>query len=75
MVQIKMNLQSNIKTLMKRDGWSNRRLAAAVGATHQQVDRWRHGEFPHIGYILRMMKVTGWKVEEMFEESKEEENA
>lgn len=66
----RVSVRSNIGKLLESEGRTKVWLAGQIGATKQQVSSWCHpdGPIPHIGYIMRIMKATGWTLEQMFEE-------
>lgn len=71
-MRTKIKIVCNLRTLMERDGIKQVDVVRDIGATKQQVSRWRlHGEIPHVGYVLRMHDKYGWTLREMFEEKEE----
>lgn len=73
--KLKIKVHCKIGELLKEEGRSQQWLADKIGAKRQQVNNWcsNKGSMPSIGYILKMQKVTGWSLEQMFEEIKKEE--
>jgi hypothetical protein len=74
-VQMKVKAKCKIGELMKRDDIKQAWLANAISqgldnpVSTQLISDWSNGRgTPAHGYVLRMMKVTGWRYEEMFEE-------
>ena len=71
-MQTKFKVIFNIEFLMKRDNIKQIRIAEAIGATRQQINRWIKGEMPHVGYVLRLHEAYGWTLREMFREEESE---
>lgn len=66
------NIRCNLDKLIKENGIKQSWLAEKVGATKQQMNAWvKNRSLPSIGYILIIIKVTGWKLEDIFEEVEE----
>lgn len=69
----KPKVRCKIGDLLKEEGRSQTWLADKIEATRQQINSWcnEDGPTPSIGYIMRIQKITGWTLEQMFEEIKE----
>lgn len=68
-LKLKIKVRCKIGELLKTEGRSQTWLADKIDTTPQLVNDWCKGKYvPSIGYILRIMKATGWKLEDMFEE-------
>lgn len=68
-IKLKIKVRCKIGELLKSEGRSMTWLAGQIEATPQLVNDWCKGKYtPHVGYILRIIKATGWKIEDMFEE-------
>lgn len=64
-----MKIRNRLRQLLDRDGKRPVDVWKPIGATRQQFGKWlRNDEQPSIGYVLRIYRVTGWTLEEMFEE-------
>ncbi len=73
-MQRKFYVRNNFAALLDRDTLRRSYLISSIGATKQQFSRWvLNLEQPHVGYVLRIAKLTGWTIEEMFEERGEQE--
>lgn len=59
-----------LNEMLEKEGRTKAWLARQIGATKQQMNNWcsEEGSIPSIGYILRIMKVTGWRLEDLVEE-------
>lgn len=67
--KVKIQVRCNIGLLLKTEGRSQTWLAEQIGATAPMVNDWCKGKTnASIGYILRIQKVTGWTLDQMFEE-------
>lgn len=66
----KIKVKCNIGYLLEKEGRTQSWLAKQIGASKQQMNNWcsEDGSIPNIGYIMRIQKATGWRLEEMFEE-------
>lgn len=66
---MKIKIRCLIGELLKAEGRSQTWLAEKIGATSPMVNDWCNGrKNPSIGYIMRIQKVTGWTLDQMFEE-------
>jgi plasmid maintenance system antidote protein VapI len=66
---VKVKVRCLLGEKLKSEGRSQTWLAEQIGTHPPMVNDWVKGKAtPSIGYILRICKVTGWKVEELFEE-------
>jgi DNA-binding XRE family transcriptional regulator len=67
--KLNFSIRCNIGALLKAEGRSQTWLAKQIKVPSRMVSDWCNNRYsPHIGYILRIIKVTGWKLEDMFEE-------
>lgn len=67
--KVKVKVRCNIGELLKNEGRSQTWLAERIGTTPPKVNDWcQNKSNPSIGYIMRIQKVTGWTLEQMFEE-------
>lgn len=68
-VRVKIKVRCLIGELLKIEGRSQTWLADQIKATPPLVNDWCNGRGnPSIGYIMRIQKVTGWTLDQMFEE-------
>lgn len=70
-LKLKIKVRCKIAELLEAEGRKQTWLAAQIEATPGMVNDWCKGKYlPHVGYILRIQKVTGWTIDQMFEEEK-----
>lgn len=68
-LKVKIQVRCNIGLLLRKEGRSQTWLAEQIGATAPMVNDWCKGKTnPSIGYILRIQRITGWGLEDMFKE-------
>lgn len=66
---LKFKLHNNFAALLERDHLKQVEVWKRIGSTKQQFSYWvKNIKQPHVGYVLRIHKVTGWRLDEMFEE-------
>jgi hypothetical protein len=72
---MKVKARCNLGALLKRDNKTQAWLAHAISygldnpVSTQLISDWSNGRgTPSHGYTLRILKVTGWRYEELFEE-------
>lgn len=72
---MKVRVKCNIGALLKRDNKTQAWLAQQISegldnpVSSQLISDWSNGRgTPSHGYVLRMIKATGWNYEEIFEE-------
>jgi DNA-binding XRE family transcriptional regulator len=65
-----IKIRCKIGELLKGEGRTQKWLAEQIDVAPQQMNSWcrESGSLPSIGYIMRIQKVTGWTLEQMFEE-------
>lgn len=69
---MKIKVNCFIGELLKSEGRSQTWLAEQIGATAQLVNDWCKGRSnPTIEYIFLIQKVTGWTLDQMFEEKQQ----
>lgn len=67
--KVKIKVRCLIGELLKLEGRSQTWLADQIGATAPLVNEWcKEKTNPSIGYIMRIQRVTGWTLDQMFEE-------
>lgn len=67
--KVKIHIRCKIGDLLKSEGRTQTWLAERIETTPPKVNDWcQNKSNPSIGYILRIQKVTGWTLEQMFEE-------
>lgn len=68
-LKLKLSIRCNIGSLLKSEGRTQTWLSKQINVPSRMVSDWCNNRYvPHVGYILRIIKVTGWKIEDMFEE-------
>lgn len=74
-IRMKIKVRCNIGPLLKRDNKTQGWLANAISyglenpVSTQLISDWSNGRgTPSHGYTLRILKVTGWVYQELFEE-------
>lgn len=70
-IQVRCNISSLLKEMNKTQSWLAREISDGLDSpvSAQMISDWCNNRYvPHVGYILRMIRVTGWKIEDMFEE-------
>lgn len=68
-VRMKIKVRCLVGEMLKAEGRSQTWLADKIGAHVPLVNDWCTGKTnPSIGYILRIQRVTGWRLEDMFKE-------
>ncbi|WP_025910631.1 helix-turn-helix transcriptional regulator [Priestia flexa] len=74
--KMKTAVRSNLGDIIKSKGLVQKWVAEQIGATPAQINKWSTNKdglavsTPHVLYILRLEKVLGVKVSEMYEEVK-----
>lgn len=64
-----INIRNNLLKLCRKHGFRQIDLAEQIGTSKQTFNKWvKNRDQPTIGYVVRIHKVTGWTLEEMFEE-------
>lgn len=67
--KLNFSIRCNIGALLKAEGRTQTWLAKQINVTPRMVSDWCNNRYtPHVGYIMRIRKVTGWSLEMMFEE-------
>lgn len=67
--KLNFSIRCNIGTLLKNEGRTQAWLAKQIDVPARMISDWCNNRYtPHIGYIMRIKKVTGWELEQMFEE-------
>jgi hypothetical protein len=76
--KVKLRARNNIAKLLQKTGSSKAWLAREISyglekpVPSQMVSDWCSNRTqPSIAYIMRILKITGWSLEEMFEEVEE----
>lgn len=74
-LKLKVKVRCKIGELLKNEGRSQTWLADKISeglsepVRPQLVNDWCNGRgTPSVGYLLRIQRVTGWSLEQMFEE-------
>jgi DNA-binding XRE family transcriptional regulator len=68
-LKLDVKLKCNIGHKLKEEGRSQAWLAKQIDVNPRMVSDWCNNRYtPHVGYVLKISRVTGWKLEEMFEE-------
>lgn len=74
-VTMKVKVKCNLGVLMKRDNIKQAWLATAIShglenpVSTQLISDWSNGRgTPAHGYTLRILRATGWRYEDLFEE-------
>lgn len=71
-LKLKIKIRCKLDDKLRSEGRTKTWLAEQIGATPQMVNDWCKGRYtPSIGYIMRVMKATGWTIEDIFEEELE----
>ncbi|WP_199614607.1 helix-turn-helix transcriptional regulator [Paenibacillus alkalitolerans] len=76
-VKVKHKTHCKIGELLKAEGRTQKWLAEQISTerkkvTSQMVSDWVNNRYPpHINYILKIQRVTGWTLDQMFEEVEE----
>lgn len=79
-LKLKLRVRNNIGDLLEAEGRSKTWLAKSISVglkkpiSPQMVVDWcSNRSQPSIAYIMRIQKVTGWTIDQMFEEVNEDE--